>query len=282
MADALTTPTTPAAPAAPAAPTTPAAPAPWYDGLKLPDAIKRDSALAKYASTEDAVKGLVETTRLVGKKGILPAPDATQADWDTFLGVVVPEGDAKAQERLLRKLGRPDDPKGYEYKAPDGMAIPEATLDTVKAELHKAGLTKAQFAKAMEVWVAQAQQGGKALEDAHVQAVAATELALKADWKGAEYQAKLDQIEAVRTRYGMGDDAALVLRKDPGLARALADLARARSEDNIVVGGQLSPNAIDAELRAMEKHPAWDAYGTEHDRLMARKAELYRMKYAGR
>lgn len=106
----------------------------WRDGL--PDDIKADATLSRYADVEALARGHLETKKLVGSKLSLPAADAAPEAWGEFWNAI----------------GRPAEAADYDIKtvelpvdasADDRAALVEATKP-FKELAHKLGLTASQ------------------------------------------------------------------------------------------------------------------------------------------
>jgi hypothetical protein len=108
------------------------------DMAKLFGDLYKDPALQQFKTPEDVAKAFIETKKLVGAKPLkIPGADAT-------------EEERKAFNDQYRATMVPPDPKGYDFKKPEGIApeleqlFSEEGLGAFASEAHKLGLTKAQ------------------------------------------------------------------------------------------------------------------------------------------
>lgn len=108
----------------------------------------------KWDAPEAVVKSYRDLEAHASKALVPPSEDAKPEDWDAFYG----------------KLGRPENPDGYEFKLPEGVPEDMPYDDTLKTEFqtwaHEAGLTPKQAAMMHDKYVQQAgQQYSTAVED---------------------------------------------------------------------------------------------------------------------
>lgn len=100
----------------------------WKNGL--PEELRGELSLDTFDSFPEAMRQTVMAQKMVGKdKVVIPTEKSTQAEWDAFYS----------------KIGRPQTPDGYEYKAPEDLKAVDLSpefVNPVLQELHKAGATK--------------------------------------------------------------------------------------------------------------------------------------------
>ncbi|MFZ5704919.1 MAG: hypothetical protein ACOY5R_06590 [Pseudomonadota bacterium] len=101
-----------------------ATPPEWLGGL--PEDLRGDATLSRYADIEALARGHIETKRLASSRVIVPGNDADDAAWDSFYGAI----------------GRPADPADYQIQLPDGADGKLA--DQFRPIAHKLGLTPRQ------------------------------------------------------------------------------------------------------------------------------------------
>ena len=108
------------------------APAPiaksWHD--ELPEDLRSDETLKRFKSPADLGKSYVEARKKFGNpEKLMTIPD---------------EADAKAWNEVYDKLGRPKDPKEYEFASVDGIDFDKEGIPQYQEMFHKLGLTKSQ------------------------------------------------------------------------------------------------------------------------------------------
>ena len=212
----------------------------------LPDDLKNDPSvqLFKGKALPDIVKSYVNAQRMVGadKVAIPAGKNDTPEAWNEF----------------YKRLGRPDDPDGYQLPKPAGFPEGlEANPDiekVFKVISHKLGLTPKQAQELygsfnqMQVTAFNRQQEdkGKAME-------AATET-LKKDW-GAKYDEKLTIAQKVIDTYGGKAEEISAFKdkfgNDPVAIRILANLGGLISDGNFVKGD--SPTFLSTPQEAHKK-----------------------------
>jgi hypothetical protein len=99
--------------------------------LSMPEDLQNDATLNQYKTTEEAMRGFIETKRMVGDRVKVPDETATPEDLAKFYS----------------RLGRPETPAGYEFtqvELPATMPIDEGVVNAFKAKAHELGLTKKQ------------------------------------------------------------------------------------------------------------------------------------------
>jgi hypothetical protein len=221
----------------------------WRD--TLPDDLKNDATLSKYADLETFARGHLETKRLASSKVIVPGEGATEDDWGAF----------------YKAIGRPEDPDAYDIKTielpvdasdEERTALAEATKP-FKALAHKLGLTPAQ-ATALSEFDLQ--------RTADFYAKGEEEIAALKDQLKGDYAPKL---EAGRNAFAQlfGNDPEAIqlaaeLDRKVGSGRIVKAMMRlgevmgeARLIDNDKVEGFGEVGNADAKIDELQKDKAW-------------------------
>lgn len=185
------------------------------------------------------------------------------------------------------KLGRPEEPTGYEIPVPDG-ATPEFA-DWAQGVFHDAGLSKAQSDKVATAWAEYV--GGKQQETTDIQEIAVTDAtnALKKEW-GAAYDANVGLVDRAALKLGMTDDQLSALSQSmggPAAMKFVHGLAMQMGDHGVDEGdsvntGAMTPQAAQNELDTLmgskEFQEAWlDRGHPNHRNVVERKAQLARM-----
>lgn len=155
--------------------------------------------------------------------------------------IKIPGADAKPEEiaEFHKAIGVPEDPKGYEFKAPtdaDGNEIPldTALLGRIAESAHKHGLPKAALEGVVADFV-QAQLDQAADFDSQQQAEAQK---IVKGW-GAEGTAKLAAIDSAARVLGLNANEMVAIRNALGAEKALGMFARlgeGLAEDKLITG----------------------------------------------
>ncbi len=185
------------------------------------------------------------------------------------------------------RLGRPQDPKGYEIKAPEGDDGKFA--EWAAGTFHAAGLSQKQAVQVVEAWEQYA--GGVREEQAtqaHVSAVDA-EAALKKEW-GAAYDANVKAVNQAAAGLGMTDEQLSGLRSAMGPVEAMKFVHsfHAKIGDDIMDSGEardtnvMTPAQARQELGELTmKQEFMDAWLNKnhpgHAAAVAKKASLAQM-----
>lgn len=256
--------------------------APWY--AALPDDLKGDAKVTRYAKSEDAARALIHFQGLYGVPENqllrLPKPD-----------------DAAGNEALWNRMGRPESADKYELEVPDGSPLDKDATSAFLAHMHKAGPFTGPMAKAAMDWYAgYAKQVGEQVGQADAQARTGAEASLKAEW-GDAYKQNLDAAAQAAIRFG-GEDYKKYLDEsgmgnDPRSMKAWLKVAEAGREagpppkdpGRDQAGGLMTPASARAELAKMEGdkvimaalHNANDA---QHEFYTSRRLQLIGMANA--
>ena len=179
-------------------------------------------------------------------------------------GVVWPKdaNDVEGWKAINAKLGVPDSPEGYGFKALEGQS--DAFLRAAAAEMHKAGVPKTQAEALAKFMGSYAEQIQKDNGEAVTAKTAAGLQNVKTQW-GAAYESnvQLGQRAAAALALGQEDleqmEAALGTEK---LMKVMHSIGEKLGEDRFVEGGEpgnrpLSTDAAKARLNELGKDQAW-------------------------
>ncbi|CAB4126682.1 hypothetical protein UFOVP78_8 [uncultured Caudovirales phage] len=191
----------------------------------LPEELRSDASLAKFKD----VAGLAKSYSQLEKRFGVPPEQLLK---------LPSKEDAPEWGEVFDKLGRPKDPKGYEFAAPPG--VPEPMLEGFRGAAHQAGLNPRQAARVMEFY-GQAQAQAQEMQAAQVATQTETAAAeLKGEW-GARYDATVHNITRAIENFGGKEALAAVndagLGRSPQALRMLAKMADALAEAGALKGG---------------------------------------------
>lgn len=105
----------------------------WLAGL--PDDLKGDATLGRYANIEALARGHVETRKLLSNRLAVPQADAPAEEWG----------------KVFDALGRPAEAKDYEIPLPEGMQA-SGIADAFRPVAHQLGLLPAQAKGVVEFY----------------------------------------------------------------------------------------------------------------------------------
>lgn len=146
---------------------------PWYDGLGLKDEDVGYIQNKKWQSPIDVITGYKNLEKFHG----VPA--------DQLIKLPKDFNDEKAMGEVYNRLGRPDNPDGYEYKAADGIKLDEGRMKWTSSLSHKLGLNKAQYKALIDATIEY--EGGIASEaQKEIERITGEQLeGLKKEWGNA-------------------------------------------------------------------------------------------------
>lgn len=210
--------TPPAGQTPPGGGTPPAAEVPAW----IPDAYKGEKVLHAYKTQDDALKGLVETKRLVGASVRLPGADAKPEEWDAFHAKLRP---AKPEDYALEVT--PEDGWDDEFSG------------WFKTTAHDLGLTPRQA----QLLAAKVTEHSAPERQALTDTVGQYESTLKGEF-GQGYTAKVEHAVRFLQQHGSADEVAALNRElnktglgsHPVLVRALAAAGASVAEHPAPIG----------------------------------------------
>lgn len=191
------------------------------------------------------------------------------------------DDDAEGFMQIMAKLGRPESPDQYELPVPEGDD--GAFAKQAATWFHELGLPKKQAAGLAEKWNQYAQSQIEAqAKDAENAAKADVE-ALKAEWKGEEFNKNVELARRVRKSAGVTDDEAIAIERALGVKRAamvFAGLGKGLGEARFLDSGGngsfgMSPEAARAKIADLQKDSAWASAYLAGD--AAKKEEFTRL-----
>jgi len=180
---------------------------------------------------------------MLGQERIaLPGKDAKPGEWD----------------RVWAKLGRPEQPDGYELGKPEGFAgYSDDFAQAFRGEAHKHGLSAKQAAALHDWWVTQAQGTLSAAEEERSAAAGALKTEIDTAW-GLARDDKLAAAKRAARHFGL-DEAQLSrlesLAGSLSMLQGLAAIGEGLKEDRLAggAGGQgFTPEQARAELTRLE------------------------------
>lgn len=217
-----------------------AAPAEWMKGLTQdPDALKwlGNKAFPDPGKLVDAFR---ETERAF--RTAIPSDSDPKERWDAF----------------YKRLGRPDDPTGYEIKAPAGFEADPVLTEGFQKTLYENGIPPKAAAALVDWYNGQALAG----LDIQAQAVKAQQAALKSEW-GAEYGKNVEVARRGMELTGLDSGAIDKISMGYGVDNALKlfeKIGRMTSEDMLRSGGRtpgftVDSNSAKQQVEAFQSSP---------------------------
>ena len=228
---------------APAAAAPAEAAAPAVAGREwLPEAFRSDPAFKDLGSVEALAKTYKSAVSMVG------------LDKAAVLRVPKDEADAGAWDEVFAKLGRPEAPDKYGFKA---EGLPEPLTQAAREAFHKAGLNDRQAGAVMALYQEQQQAQLAQAQQAMAATMQQTEQALRGEW-GQAYDQRLAAAKTAVREVG-GPEVIQVLNdtglgNHPAVIQMFAKLGAERAEAPALkgvgnaAGGPLTPDQARAEI----------------------------------
>ncbi len=248
----------------------------------------------------DWTTDLGEHAELVAAKGWKNPADVVKsyAHLERLVGsdrIAVPKaGDEDGFRNVMRKLGAPEEPKGYELAPPQSAPkgwYREDAADSFRALAHKANLTPAQARVLHDGWVGGLletdQQQALAIERTH----AKLDEDLRNDW-GVDYDRKLELARRAARHFSGAEelDALEASIGSPALVRLFARIGEHFDEDTLVGQGEgrFAASAAEArtEIGSLKQDPGFmaslaDASHLGHADAKAKWRRLHEVGYPG-
>lgn len=228
----------------------------------VPEELREDPSITKYTDFGAFVNGHVNAVKMIGKDKM-----------------VVPETDEQFAE-VYARLGRPEEPTGYELAVPEGVAdeqkfSPEFET-TLKTTLHTLGLNGKQAQGVNEFLYATLMASNESAKTVNDEMAAEALTELRKTY-GADVDKFVDtSMQIVRQLGGDGADELITkedLMANPILVKIFAGIADKVLEDVNLPGGQQGVTVADiqTEINELMSHPGYlDGKHVEHKRLVDR------------
>ncbi len=240
----------------------------WWESL--PDDLKSEPTVQRYKSTEDAIRGLVNANKLIGKKRIaMPTPDAPKEEWDEF----------------YMAIGRPESPDGYKINIEDSD---EDILNEFKRLAHEKGFTQQQIEGIEEFWEGFRQKTAEKIEQ-QIEQLKETALAeLQKEW-GNNFDSELETAKKAVETLCDDEQKQLLnagLGNDPRVIRLFNRIGKMLGEDKLssVIGKGGFTIDAKSELAKLKNDPKFikalqDSMNPEHDEAVKKFKRLHEIAF---
>lgn len=241
----------------------------------LPDDLKSDAQLERIKDVPTLAKSYIHAQRMVGVDKIpVPPKTATDDDWG----------------QVYSRLGRPDDPTGYEIKA-DGQVITEDNLGNIKDTFHKIGLNNTQAEKLLG-WYGDTIKSSLESQERNGELEATAqfenaEKALRQEW-GKAYDERLSTANNIADKFGFSalleqtDSSGNKLGNNPDFIKAVYNVSEAVGEHGNV--GQtkneiMTPAQATLEINSLRQSEAYkNDRHPEHRQAVEAMSKLYELR----
>ena len=243
---------------------------------QLPEEIRDHPSLQSINDVGNLGLSYVNAQRLIGADKIPLPKNPTEDDLNN----------------IYTKLGKPEQPSGYEIKA-DGQILTEEDVNTYTDIAHKLGLSKTQANGILDYYRSSIQQTTEAMSKDSEQQRQQIEQSLKAEW-GADFDAKVSQANRAVADIAGEDLLDMVLQdgtkvgNHPAFIKAFASFADFKNsvtkEDTISensVNYRMSPADAQSKIDAImndRSHAYWDRKNpVARDKAVKEVQDLYEM-----
>jgi hypothetical protein len=236
----------------------PAAPVGFFDSL--PDDLRAEPSLRNFTDPVSLAKSYVHAQRMIGADKIpLPGKSATDDEW----------------RQVYKRLGAPEDPKGYEIKLGKDV-MRDAELDAFRAAAFEAGLNGKQAGRIAQFLESAVTQSRADLEKNSESVRYEGEQELRREWGQAfDQQVQLAHKAAVTF---LGNTELLdtveladgrLLGDHPAIVKMFANLAREIGEDKLLGEASelvMTPTEAQSKISEITRQgtPYWDKFHPEH------------------
>ncbi len=262
----------------------------------LPEDIRSEGSLSNIKDLGTLAKSYVSAQRMLGSSIRIPGEDASAETKQDFYkkvsainGVVVlpDEKDAKGQEDLQIRLGRPINKDGYNFGIPEGIEVNHDVIDGFKDVALKLGLSNTQANELVKFQLA----NETAIKEANLKQRDAATSFLKEKW-GNEFDNHLTAADDLLSHYNEKyPDAVTSLRNsdaanNPILLMALAELGKTYRESKVITGEKelkfgLTPEEASSrisEVMSNKKHAYFNELDPGHDEAVRKMGIYYQAK----
>lgn len=181
--------------------------------------------------------------------------------------------------KIYRKLGTPESPDKYEYKAPEGVPIDENLLGSFKQFGHKLNLTNKQFQDVVNFQIDAMTSAQAAQAEANRKAIEEAANVLKGEWK-ENYETNFKKAKETAEKLELLDELeALGLADNPKVIKTLHKLNSQLSEDALKKPSAETIKTPEQQLSELMKSDAYlNRMHPEHKNAMAQFLALHGIK----
>jgi len=251
----------------------------------------REAPFFKDAKTPDeALQHISNAASYMGNSIRIPGPDASDTDRQAFYQKltekapgVMPKPDDSNMEQVWNSLGRPTDPKGYQFTPPEGSEAPP-DLDSFAQTAHKYGLTQEQFKGVLGDIVQQQTTQSETMQAQHNEEMRA----LNKEW-GMAYDTNLSQVKNFLRLTDAPDGIVDMISEgvmSPAEIKWIHSIASQTKSSTELANHQGTSNGALPPAEARDRiqeilnnndHPYWNASDPRHADSVQKMVELHKM-----
>lgn len=248
----------------------------------LPEDLQSEPSLADFKDVAGLAKSYVHAQKLVGRdKMPVPTDDSDELAWND----------------VYSKLGRPDDPTGYEFSAidpeKDGFDVQPEFLDSFKQTAHTLGMNAKQADGALGFMKDFVMQTKADAEAAYEKQYEQSTTELRKEF-GSTYEAKIGLADRALNHFFGPEMVEKMenygLLNDTGFVKGFVKLGEQIGEDKFGAAeagmGRMTPGEARNEIEKLKLDGNFmqaytDRYHTGHGGAVERMQELFRDAYPG-
>lgn len=251
----------------PAQPTPVVIPDNWKDSL--PDDLKADPSLSSILDIQSLAKSYVHGQKMIGKdKIIIPDKFATEEDW----------------QKVYQKLGLPESPDKYEFKAPEGMD--EDFVKGFKELAVKNGILPKQADKLFEFYNSHVEKVISTNEAENKRVFEESVNGLKKEW-GQAFDRKLQAASGLFNQIADEDSKKVFnetgIGNNPSVIKLFAKIAEQMGEDKFVQANNLGSMGVTPaeaqqkinEIYGNKDHPYYNKSHPSHRDALNEMTKLF-------
>lgn len=244
----------------------------WYDSFS--EEVKGNQNVTKFTSAEELAKSYINAQRLIGAEKI-PMP-TTDEDWSN----------------TYARLGRPDDPSGYEINAPEGMEVNEQFQQQFAELAHQIGLSQKQAAALAEF---DFNRHSTSMEEFTQNQEAATNSAIESlqkEW-GNAFEQNVNIASRALKEFASPEDMEFInnatidgvpVGNHPTIVKLMNNIGKGMMESGKLEGQGneqvMTPSQIEDKQAQLMAHPAYlDSRHPEHASISRQVKELFELRY---
>lgn len=235
--------------------------------MDIDEEYRSDPSVNKYQSLNEAMKGLVNQSKVIGKKGIIkPGEDATPEEIDTFYNAI----------------GRPVKSDMYKYEPIEGAPpVDDAAMAKFQEFAHKKGFSQDQFQGSIEFQLEFEQMKQQMLEQERVDEISNTRHSIFDEMGEIEGGAFIKDAQSASDSLGLTDALinAGVVNKE-SVIRALANANKHLGSSSMVGNQKVDALDFDGQINELRSHEAYNnKLHPMHNDIMAKFDKLYAKRY---
>lgn len=237
----------------------------WLMGID--EEYRSDPSVNKYQSLNEAMKGLINQSKVIGKKGIIrPGEDATPEEMGEFYNAI----------------GRPSEPNMYKYEPIEGAPeVDQEAMTGFQEFAHNKGFNQEQFQAAIEYDLQRQQTAQETYEQERVEEISNTRRNIFDEFGEVEGGAFIRDAQSAADSLGLTDaliDAGVV--NNESVIRALANANKSLGSSTMIGDQKVDSLDFDGQINELRSHEGYsNKLHPMHKEIMNKFDKLYARRY---